>query len=137
MVTLWWRATSARCAKEQGSAGVDAPISNNERERLQALESELRRAKDELARLASQRGEAAESLRAAEEFKTRLVACSRDCIKVLDLEGRLLFMNEGGMQALEICDFAGVQNSFWIEFWQGDDREAARQAMEAARHGQK
>jgi len=70
---------------------VTAPISNNERERLQVLESELRRAKDELARLASQQGEAAESLRAAEEFKSRLVACSRDCIKVLDLEGHLLF----------------------------------------------
>lgn len=70
---------------------MTAPISNNERERLQVLESELRRAKDELARLASQQGEAAESLRAAEEFKSRLVACSRDCIKVLDLEGHLLF----------------------------------------------
>ena len=26
----------------------------------------------------------------------RLIACSRDCIKILDLEGRLLFVNEGG-----------------------------------------
>ena len=135
MVTLWWRATSARCAKEQGSAGVDAPISNNERERLQALESELRRAKDELARLASQRGEAAESLRAAEEFKTRLVACSRDCIKVLDLEGRLLFMNEGGMQALEICDISPFMHNSWIDFWEGEDREAALTAVQTARNG--
>ncbi len=35
----------------------------------------------------------------AEEFQRRLIACSLDCIKVLDLEGRLLWMNEGGMQA--------------------------------------
>ena len=33
-----------------------------------------------------------------------MIECSRDCIKVLDLEGRLLSMNAGGMEALEICD---------------------------------
>jgi PAS domain S-box-containing protein len=114
---------------------VTAPISNNENEHLQALESELRWAKEELARLASQQGEAAESLRAAEEFKTRLVACSRDCIKVLDLEGRLLFMNEGGMQVLEICDIGPFLHNSWIDFWEGEDRDAARNAVQTARNG--
>ena len=133
---FWVRAISASCAIEQeGSAGVTAPISNNERARLQALESELRQAKDELARLASQQGEAAESLRAAEEFKSRLVACSRDCIKVLDLEGRLLFMNEGGMQVLEICDIGSFLHNSWIDFWEGGDRDAARTAVQTAREG--
>ena len=114
---------------------MTAPISNNEREYLQALESELCRAKEELARLASQQGEAAESVRAAEEFKSRLVACSRDCIKVLDLEGRLLFMNEGGMQVLEICDIGPFLHNSWIDFWEGDDRDAARTAVQTAREG--
>src|SRR5215469_6281213 len=133
---FWVRAISASCTIEQeGSAGVTAPISNNERARLQALESELRQAKDELARLASQQGEAAESLRAAEEFKSRLVACSRDCVKVLDLEGHLLFMNEGGMQALEICDISPFMHNSWIDFWQGEDREAALTAVQTARNG--
>ena len=112
---------------------MTAPISNNEREYLQALESELCRAKEELARLASQQGEAAESLRAAEEFKSRLVACSRDRIKVLDLEGRLLFMNEGGMQVLEICDIGPFLHNSWIDFWEGGDRDAARTAVQTAR----
>ena len=52
-----------------------------------------------------------ESLRASEEFKSRLLACSRDCIKVLDLEGRLLYMNEGGMTVLEICDVGPFLNN--------------------------
>src|SRR5207249_7791574 len=78
----------------------------------------------------TERKEAEEALRDAEEFKRRLIASSEDCIKVLDLEGRLLSMNEGGMQALEICDLAPLVNSSWIYFWQGADREAARAAVE-------
>ncbi|MBV9180555.1 MAG: sigma 54-interacting transcriptional regulator [Acidobacteria bacterium] len=114
---------------------MTAPISNNEREGLLALESELRRAKEELARLASQQGEAAESLRSAEEFKSRLLASSRDCIKVLDLEGHLLFMNEGGMLVLEICDIGPFLHNSWIDFWEGEDRDAALTAIETARKG--
>ena len=119
----------------KGNAGVTAPISNNERKRLEALESELRQGKEELARLASRQGEAAESLRSAEEFKSRLIACSRDCVKVLDLEGRLLFMNEGGMQVLQICDIDPFLNSSWIDFWEGEDRVAAHNAVRTAREG--
>src|SRR3984893_10502243 len=81
------------------------------------------------------RKEVEQALRDAEEFKSRLIACSEDCIKVLDLEGRLLSMNEGGMQALEICDLGPVVNHSWIDFWEGEDREAAQAAVKAARDG--
>jgi formate hydrogenlyase transcriptional activator len=81
------------------------------------------------------RAEAERALREAEEFAARLIACSRDCIKMLDLEGHLLWMNEGGMQALEICDFSRVENASWIDFWEGEDREAARAAVESAAQG--
>ena len=90
-------------------------------------------AKTDLNKTASSAGTAMEALRASEEFKDRLLACSRDCIKVLDLEGRLVYMNEGGMQSLEICDLAPVLNNCWIDFWEGQDREAARAAVDAAR----
>jgi PAS domain S-box-containing protein len=75
------------------------------------------------------------ALLASEEFKTRLIESSQDCIQVLDLEGRLLSMNEGGMQALEICDLGPFVNSSWIDFWDAEDREAAQAAVEAARNG--
>src|SRR4029077_17287323 len=52
-----------------------------------------------------------------------------------DLKGRLLSMNEGGMQALEICDLGPVGNNPWIDFWEGDDREAGRAAVETAGRG--
>jgi len=81
------------------------------------------------------RKEVEQALRDAEEFKSRLIACSQDCIKMLDLEGRLLWMNEGGMQALEICDLGPFVNSSWIQFWEGEDRKAAQAAVETARNG--
>src|SRR5262249_49467945 len=65
---------------------------------------EIRKIQADMAELAKQKRAASEALRASEEFKARLIACSQDCIKVLDLDGRLVFMNAGGMQVLEICD---------------------------------
>lgn len=60
---------------------------------------------------------------------------SQDCTKVLDREGRLLFMNSGGMKALEICDFLPVHGANWLSFWTGEDRVAATTAFECAKAG--
>jgi formate hydrogenlyase transcriptional activator len=83
----------------------------------------------------TERRKAEEALRDAQEFERRLIACSQDCVKVLDLEGRLLWMNEGGMRALEIFDWRQFVNRSWIEFWEGEDAKAAQAAVEAARNG--
>jgi formate hydrogenlyase transcriptional activator len=78
---------------------------------------------------------AEEALRDAEEFLRRLIASSQDCIKMLDLKGCLLWMNEGGMKALEICDLVPFVNTSWIQFWEGEDAKAAQAAVETARKG--
>jgi PAS domain S-box-containing protein len=72
---------------------------------------------------------------ASADFKARLIEHSQDCIKVLDLEGRLLSMNAGGMKLLEICDLGPLIGSTWTDFWDGEDREAARNAIQSARQG--
>jgi GAF domain-containing protein len=77
----------------------------------------------------------AHALRESEELKTRVIDSSPDCIKVLSLDARLLSMNQGGMAALEICDFGAVVNSRWTDFWEGSDREAAERAVATAREG--
>src|SRR5574341_1468554 len=69
---------------------------------------------------------------ASDDFRSRLIEGAPDCIKVLDLDGRLLSMNAGGMAALEICDLAPVIGSLWIDFWQGADRDAAAKAVAQA-----
>src|SRR5262249_20950144 len=75
------------------------------------------------------------ALTATADFKARLIEDSQDCIKVLDLEGHLLSMNAGGMKLLEICDLGPILGSSWIEFWSGEDGEAARNAVGTARQG--
>jgi PAS domain S-box-containing protein len=64
-----------------------------------------------------------------------LLEASDDCIKVLDLDAKLLFMSSGGMRRLEIDDFAKVANAPWLDFWKGSDAEAAHRAVEAAKMG--
>jgi PAS domain S-box-containing protein len=96
---------------------------------------ELRRTSAGLERALEAQREQALALRESEELKTRMIECSRDCVKVLDLDGALLSMNAGGMQLLEICDVAPFLGSCWIDFWHGDDREAAKTAVEVARGG--
>ena len=97
---------------------------------------ELRRTRRTLEATALEHRRTEEALRASEELKARIIDGSRDCIKLLDLDGRLLSMNAGGRESLEICDFSTVANRPWVDFWEGDaDREAARAAVAAARTG--
>src|SRR3989442_11000587 len=76
-----------------------------------------------------------EAPRASDDFQTRFIEGSPDCLKVLDLDGRLISMNAGGMKALEICDFGPVRGNRWVDLWQGEDRRGCEAALAAARQG--
>jgi PAS domain S-box-containing protein len=76
-----------------------------------------------------------ELLRQSEELKRRILESNRDCIKVVDLAGRLIYMNDYGQSLMEIDDFSTVAESQWLEFWQGSDRESARTAFSIALAG--
>ena len=76
-----------------------------------------------------------EALRDHEEFVTRMIESSQDCFKLIDLEGRLMSVNSGGLQALGIKDFAPFRASMWCELWPWDFRETVRKAVETARAG--
>jgi PAS domain S-box-containing protein len=76
-----------------------------------------------------------EALRDREEFVTRMIESSQDCIKVLDLDGRLLSVNAGAMRAFEIGDFAPLRGAMWSELWPSESQETVRKAVETARLG--
>jgi PAS domain S-box-containing protein len=76
-----------------------------------------------------------ELLRQSEELTRRILESSRDCIKVVDLAGRLIYMNDPGQSLMEIDDFSTVANSQWLEFWQDSERELAQAALSTALAG--
>lgn len=73
--------------------------------------------------------------RRANELYGRLLSSSNDCIKLLDLDGRLLSMNECGLKALNIRDVRQVLGACWLDYWQGEGRQATQKALEEARQG--
>lgn len=83
----------------------------------------------------TERKRAERALRDSEELKRRIIESSTDCIKVLDLEGNLLFMSSGGQQLLEIDDIQPYLNTCWIDFWQPEDRPRVIESIATARAG--
>lgn len=76
-----------------------------------------------------------EKQRADAEFLRSVLASSDDCIKVLDLDANLTFMNEGGKRIMEVSDFNAIQGCPWPDFWEREGHKEAKAAIEAARAG--
>ncbi len=56
-----------------------------------------------------------------------LLEHSDDCIKMLNLDGTLDYMNCGGLKAMQIDDFASVAGRKWWDLWPEFRRDAIRQ----------
>ena len=68
-------------------------------------------------------------------FMRSLLAASDDCIKVIDLDGKLSFMSEGGQRVMEVSDFNAIKGCPWPDFWADQGNAEARFAIEEARAG--
>ncbi|MBW4690972.1 MAG: response regulator [Lyngbya sp. HA4199-MV5] len=81
------------------------------------------------------RKQAEAALRESEALRQRILESSKDCIKVLSLDGRLLYVNKGGLQLLEVEDPSSLLHTEWLSFWQGEEKETAKGAIAAAKAG--
>ncbi|WP_341528090.1 ATP-binding protein [Nostoc sp. UHCC 0302] len=79
------------------------------------------------------RAEAA--LSQSQDFNRQILDSSDDCIKVLDLSGKILYMSPGGQALLGIHDIRPFLSRSWVEFWQGADGQAALKAIDNAKAG--
>lgn len=70
-----------------------------------------------------------------EALLVALLSGSDDCIKILDLDGRLQFMSEGGKRVMEVDDFPALKGCPWPDFWLDEGNVAAKAAIEACRNG--
>jgi|GEM_PF-820970 len=73
----------------------------------------------------------------SEAFNRTVLESSPDCLKVIDEEGRLLFMNRNGLCNLEIDDFGPYKNKYWWEMWPGESQQLVRDAVTKALNGEK
>jgi PAS domain S-box-containing protein len=78
---------------------------------------------------------AQEALRQSDALNRHIVGSSTDCIKILDLEGNLLYVNRFGQQALQIEDLSTCLGKPWLDFCSGMDLQAARSAIATAKAG--
>jgi PAS domain S-box-containing protein len=67
----------------------------------------------------------------------QLFQSSFDCIKIIDLDGRLLQMNPGATDALELDDREALYGQEWTSLWPADAKDAVNMAMATARAGKR
>lgn len=77
-----------------------------------------------------------ESLVNNEDILRAVLSGCGDCIKILDLAGRLQFMSEGGKRVMEVDNFSSLKGCPWPDFWAGNGNAEAKKSVEAARQGQ-
>jgi PAS domain S-box-containing protein len=71
----------------------------------------------------------------SEEFNRRIVESTSDCVKVLDLDGNLIYINEQGQKLLEVSRIDALLGLSWVNLWSGEDRWHAKTAVRNARNG--
>ena len=75
------------------------------------------------------------ALQANEQFLRSVLGTSPDCVKVLDLEGRVTYINDGGRLLLELPDEEEILSQMWPSFWKDAGNEQAVTALASARTG--
>ena len=83
----------------------------------------------------AERKEVEEKLRRSEEFARNIVESSIDCVKVLDLDGRIQYMSPSGQRALELKESGEFLNKKWTDYWKPEDQPKAEKALGTARGG--
>ena len=75
------------------------------------------------------------ALRESEDFARSILESSADCMAVLDLEGRLLFLNGAGAALMDIEDTRTLHGVPWVSLLPDDAAAEAARAIAQARTG--
>ncbi|KQT12604.1 hypothetical protein ASG40_19925 [Methylobacterium sp. Leaf399] len=123
-----------RTPRQSGLSGSQAKVLRALGDQVMALMQARREVMESRWALGTQE-EAAARLQASEAFLKSILSASPDCIKVLNLDGRLTFMNEPGQRVMEIDDFLTIAGTAWHRFWTGPYAAQAQAAVSKASTG--
>lgn len=70
------------------------------------------------------------------DFDIPIVQNNPDCLKILDVEGRILFMNYNGLCQMEVEDFSKLRNKHWATLWGSENREVVNESIKKASEGE-
>lgn len=76
-----------------------------------------------------------EALRQSEEFNRTVLESSPDCLKVIDADGRIEFVNGNGACLLELGDCTAVIGDKWETLWPASEHDIIRNALATALAG--
>jgi PAS domain S-box-containing protein len=65
----------------------------------------------------------------------RVLSSSPDCIKLIDPQGQIQFVNQSGLCLLEIDDITEIQGKQWVENWPSAAHASVQAALDVARAG--
>ena len=64
-----------------------------------------------------------------------IMAASQDCVKIVNLDGRIDYMNHNGQCLMQVEDFAALRGRLWSDMWPDGARATVVGAVEEARAG--
>lgn len=76
------------------------------------------------------------SLAGAAPVDSVLFESSPDCVKLMDLDGRIVAMNRNGRCAMEIDDFCLIAGTLWSALWPHESRALVEASVRAAAAGE-
>jgi PAS domain S-box-containing protein len=66
-----------------------------------------------------------------------LIEGSNDCVKLLDLEGRIVYLNPAGVKALELQSAEALIGRTWTTLWEGEHKAAVEDAVARVKAGER
>ncbi len=79
---------------------------------------------------------ARKQIEASELLSRTILESSLDCLKILDLEGRIQYMNYNGLCQMEIDDFSTFKNKYWSTLWGSENEALVKESVDKALKGE-
>jgi PAS domain S-box-containing protein len=79
--------------------------------------------------------EAGQRLEASKVLLRNVMESNPDCLKLLDLDGRVTFMNGPGLKLMEIDALQDISGKLWVSLWPEEERSKVESALAKASAG--